>query len=103
MSGEDNYQQHLASKKHARRLVQLAKGSVPQHSVHVGALAAQQAQQQLAQQAQQPRTYLGAGADLAPYVDQVQLVGRLMALQDSLLGWLEAARHVFTSQLESVH
>jgi hypothetical protein len=68
VSGEANYQQHMGSKKHARRLGQLAAGSVPQQGAGAAALAAQQAQH-----AQQPapKTYLGPSADLAPYVDQV--------------------------------
>ena len=71
ISGEQNYQQHLGSKRHAKRLAQQAQHSVAEHSVTQQAvqavhLAAQQAQQQ-------PRTYLGTeAASVAPYVDQVR-------------------------------
>lgn len=64
VSGDANFQQHLASKKHARRLAQLAARSV--HSVAQPGTGRQGEQQQAA------REYVGpAAADVAPYVDQV--------------------------------
>ena len=68
VSGEVNYQQHLGSKRHAKRLTQLAAGSLP-------AAPAVPAAELAGQQAQAPKAYVGAGAaDVAPYVDQVGLL-----------------------------
>lgn len=89
VSGEANYQQHLLSRKHAKRLAQQAQHSVPQQ--------AQQAVQ-LAQQGerQPPRAYVGvAAADVAPYVDQVisaELNEVALELLRRLLGWQERVR-----------